>query len=306
MSAFRLLDRYAKGEDIGEFLRFYGRLGFNVLRVWPYVPTPPWKPGWDAPSVGVVREFLAVCKRAGFYVELTLLTDEDPMRIRWAAGLMHELSADPPLNLVIEIGNEPTTNNKNIQTAALGPVMDQWGRLYSSGDYEQNGEKWFGSYFTIHTPRDGEWPRKTHDLLEQREGSGPDTGTQRAIRVPIVADEPIRPDDPNAGFNAQDFYAYAAGASLFGAGATFHSESGKFAELPSADEAPCAEAFARGLRVFPADAPLGAYDRIDEHGATLRTYTVGDYMERIRPTRRSAPTPGWVPLDEFGICWRRG
>ncbi len=273
--------------------------GFKVLRVWPYVM---WRgTGWGTvPTVETIRAFLDyVCSR-GFFVELTLLTDDDPSRILEARQLVEALSVDPPANLLIEIGNEPTTH-KNIDTAALRSVLTASPFLFASGDYEDS-HRWFGRYLTAHTPRDAEWPRKAHDLLEYYGGGGPSAPSDPPHNVPCIADEPIRPDQ--AGYVETDFYAYAAVCSILGAGATFHFENGKQADVPTADEARCAVAFRRGLTAFPADAPIsGAYRRADD--ASLRSYVVGPYMVRVRPTGPEAPESGWVPLDEWGIAWRR-
>lgn len=299
VSAFRLLDHFAREENIDPFLAAYA--GFNVLRVWLYVM---WANGgwWTIPNVETIKLFLAYCAARGFYVELTLLTDDDPTRIPEAQQIVAALAQEPrPTNLLIEIGNEPQTH-KNINTPALRVACETSGFLFSSGDYE-NSDRFFGTYLTAHTPRDDEWPRKAHDLLEYWTGGGPTGPNDPAHKVPIVADEPKRPDQ--AGYIATDFYAYAAACSLLGAGATFHSERGKQAEPPTADEARCRDAFLRGLTVFPSDVPGGPYRRIDEHGDTLRTYTVGSYMVRVRPQTTTAPEPGWTALDEWGICWRR-
>jgi len=123
--------------------------------------------------------------------------------------------------------------------------------------------------------------------------------------VPIVSDEPIRPDQAT-GDREGDFLAYFATCSILGAGATFHSESGKFGRVPTDDEQRLARLALQGLDAFPADASFGAYRRIDEQGHTLRTYTVGNRaMVRIRPQTLDAPEPGWVSRDGRGILWMR-
>lgn len=296
VSAFQLLNRYAAGEDITPFLSYYSGLGFNVLRVWPYVPTPPWNPGWDVTDVDTTRRFLDLCKSYGFYVEITLLTDDSSIKRDWAKGYVQALSAPRPDNLVLEIGNEPNTN-KHIDTAALRDVCNASGLLYSSGDYDDEG-KWFGKFGTDHSGRDNEWMRKGHNLMEFYEGNGPETA-HPPYRVPWVEDEPIRPDQ--CGYNAPAYYAYAAVCSLLGAGATMHLETGKVAMLPTAQEIPCVEAFIQGLTIFPADAPLGGYSRPVEN--SLRTYVVGSYMARVSPNG-DAPS-GWRSLGPFNVAYSR-
>jgi hypothetical protein len=296
VSAFQLLDRFARGEDIQPFLTAYR--GYNVLRVWPYVPKADWgAAAWDSPSPDVVVAFLNRVARDGWYVELTLLLDDDPARVPQAAQLVEVLKAARPPNLLIEIGNEPQVH-KDIDTRKLKAALDGSGFLYASGD---GSDKAFGSYLTAHTGRDGDWPRRAHDLLEYWLGGGPDAPTDPAHKVPAIADEPIRPDQ--AGYNEGDFRAYFAACALMGAGATFHSETGKHALPPTPEEARIAAVALAALNAFPADAPLGAYRRPVEN--SLRTYQIGNYMVRVRPTTKDAPEPGWTALDSEGILWRR-
>ncbi len=306
VSAFALLDRFTKGEDLQPFLDAYR--GYNLLRVWLYVPRKEWGDrAWEPPPLATIRAFLARVARDRWYVELTLLTDDDPARLPWARQLVVDLSAanPPPPNLFLEIGNEPTTH-KQIDTGALRSVLESSPFLFSSGDYEES-DRFFGRYLTAHTPRDAEWPRKAHDLLEYFIGGGPKTPADPAHRVPIVADEPIRPDEAPGDLDAKqrDYYAYGATCALLGAGATFHAQTGKWAQLPTDEERVMAAALLAGLSAFPADARLGAYRRIDEGRGSLRTYGMGPYLVRIRPTTPEAPEPGWVARDPWGIAWSR-
>jgi hypothetical protein len=297
VSAFPLCDRFAHGEDIDPFLDAFA--GFNLLRVWDYVAWPD--TGWESNPPATWLAFLEYVGARGFHVELTLLTDDDFTRITPARRLVAALAEAKPSNLVLEIGNEPR-EHKHIDVEALWSACGASGFLFASGN-NTPGEVWFGKYLTHHPPRDSEWVRKFHDLLEFYEGGGPAASTDPAHPVPCIADEPIRPDE--AGFVASDFYQFAAGCSMMGGGSTFHFQGGKFGTLPNPAETLCAAAFLAGLDAMPADVPLGSYRRIDENGATLRTYVVGDYMLRVRPQNKVAPEAGWLPMDDAGILWRR-
>lgn len=299
VSAFQLLDRFAKGEDIGPFLKTYR--GYNVLRVWLYVPVADWgAAAWSAPDAATIRAFVARVQRDGFLVELTLLTDDDPAKLAWAQQLVPQLGG--LTGVFLEAGNEPTTH-KNINTAALIPAMQASGLPWTTGNYE-NAALMRGVYGVTHTQRDREWPRRAHDLMEFFNGGGPNAPSDPAHHIPIVADEPTKLQDVS-GDRLKDWRAYFATCSLLGAGATFHSETGKFAQLPTPDEAQLAAVALEAMDAFPADAPLGHYSRPDEGPGSLRTYIVGGYMVRIRPTTPAAPQPGWAPLDGDGITWRR-
>lgn len=295
VSAFALFDRFARGEDLGPFCRAYA--GFNVLRVWPYVPSPPWVPGWNPPPNGVIADAIRACAGFGFHVELTLLTDDDPSRLPWASRLVEYLAGQDLPGLLLEVGNEPAIH-KDIHTQALRDVLARSGFLHSSGEYIDM-TKFFGTYVVSHTERDPEWPRRAHDLFDYSETDGGPHLPGPKLKMPAVADEPIRPDQ--AGFNVQDFRAYFGACALLGAGATMHTETGKTAALPTAQELPCIAAALEGLTAFPEDAPLGRYNRPVER--SLRTYVVGRHVVRIRPTTREAPMDGWTSLDPDGILW---
>jgi hypothetical protein len=299
VTAFRLLDRFDKGEDIGPFLEAYR--GYNVLRVFGYVPVKDWgESAWDWPEPDAVVRFVQHCAARGFYVELTLLTDDDKVRVDQARWLIAKLAPQSLPSMLVEIANEPQTH-KDVNTAELRGVCSASGFLYSSGDYEDS-TRHFGHYLTAHTGRDSDWPRRAHDLMEYYGGGGPNAPSDPAHRVPVVADEPIRPDQAQ-GDRARDFLAYYGTCSLLGAGATIHTESGKLANLPTASERECIAAALAGLNAFPADAPLGPYSRPVEN--SLRTYVVGNCMVRVRPTTPNAPEPGWTPIDSGGVLWRR-
>lgn len=298
VSAFALLDRFTRGEDIQPYLDAYR--GFNLLRVWLYTDWPD--RGWNVhPTADQITAFLRYVGDRGWTVEITLLTTDDPGRLAWAKGLVPELAAPPrPTNLLLEAGNEPETH-KAIRTAELRSVLDASGFVYASGNYETSA-KAFGSYLVHHSARDAEWPRKAHDCLEFYNGGGPHTKTDPAHRVPCVLDEPGKPQDAIGGTSkADDFRAYFGTAALLGAGATWHCETCKYAQVPTAEERTLAAAALEGLNAFPADAPLGPYSRPSDQ--SLRTYIVGPYMVRVRPT--SPAVTGWTRTGASAVLWRR-
>jgi hypothetical protein len=299
VTAFPLIDHYARGESIDPFLDAFK--GFNTLRCFDYVPSPPWATPWDPAPIPVVREFLRYVADRGWRVELVMLTDNNPARVAPAQARIEALAVPREPNLIIEAGNEPPVNQ--IDTSALRQSLERAGLLHCSGDSGED-PAWYGTYLTAHTARDFDWPRRAHDLLEYYNGGGPSTPSDPARRVPCVADEPIRPDQAAAyGTHIeQDFRAYFGACALFGGGATFHAESLKFGALPNELERRCAAASLEGLNAFPPDAPFGAYRRINDN--TSRTYAVGNHAVRVRPTTLNFPEPGWTAIDADGILWR--
>ena len=268
-TAFKLARLFADGADITAFLAYFCGLGCNTVRVWPYLPLGhPMGGGWNAPTTDELIDFIRFVRGEGFYTYLTLLTDDDPARIPWAQQLVRDLIEADHDSLLLEAGNEPRIN-KSIDVHALKGVLDASEYLYTSGEYS-DGALWFGRFLDAHTPRDSEWPRKCHDLLEYYHGGGPHYPTEPALGVPCVGGEPIRADQ--AGYSADDALGYYGGVSLLGAGGILHYEGGKYGRLPTDDEAQFIESGVEGLRCFPADCWFaGPYERIDEQGATLRT-----------------------------------
>jgi len=292
VTAFALADTFCKGEDIHPFLDAYK--GFNLLRVFLYWETI----GAGIPSDNCLRSFLSATAQRGFYVELVLLTGPKPLSEAQAIT-DHVFSAfnDQP-NLLIELVNEPGVHDKVDPNQLHIP---QTSLIWTDG---QTNDQHRGLYLTPHTPRDSEWPRRAHDLLEYWTGGGPSAPTDKAWKQPAVADEPAKIEDVG-GCVPTDFRAYFGTAAILGAGATVHTETGKYGHLPTPQEIACASAALEGLNAFPEDAPLGPYRRIDEQGQSLRTYVVGNNSVRIRPTTTVHPEAGWGMLDPSGILWRR-
>lgn len=309
VTAFKLCELFRLGQDIDGFLDDY--VGFNVLRVFSYTPVKDWGPqAWEPPPLPTLLAFLDHCAARGFRVEFTLLTDDDPGRLEPAKRLVDGLAAARPTNIMLEIGNEPDTH-KAINTAALRDVCDRSGFLYASGNYE-NSAKAFGSYLNFHSRRTVDWPRRAHDAKEYHEGGGPNATSDPAHHCPCQAGEPAKAQDVNP--IPKDWRAYFGSASILGAGATFHSETGKLGQRPTELERTLASAALEGLLAFPDDAALAlrTYRRVVEPGneqggptEESRTYVVGLCMVRCQQVGTAAPEPGWRSLDSEGVLWAR-
>lgn len=277
-----------------------------MLRTFSYTPVADWKSeAWECCPVNVLLEFLAHVAARGFFVEHVLLTDGDSDRVQQARSLVASLKIAKPGNLFIEIENEPNTHKANT-ARSLKADLEASGFLFASGDYEDS-KRWFGTYGTAHTARSIDWVRRAHDFLEYYHGGGPNDPSEPACKAPWVADEPAKPEDVG-GDKARDFYAYAAACSLFCSGATFHSTSGKFCRRFTPEEKELAAAMLRGLNIFPEDAALKSYRRIDEStnkNLPGRTYEVGKFLLRCQQPGTSAPEPGWSALDALGVAFTR-
>jgi hypothetical protein len=305
VSAFKLCELFRQGRlgEIDAILADFA--GYTVLRVWDYVTWPG--TGWESPGADVWVAFLGYVRARGWRVEITLLTDDDPARIEPAIRLVGALAV-AGVEALIEIGNEPRTH-KQIRTSALVPVLETSRFLYTSGDYEDS-RNWRGRYGVAHTARTPDYARRAHDLMEYFNGGGPNDPGEPACRAPWVADEPAKLQDVPGSIEdkVRGWRAYFGACSLLGAGATFHHEGGKFGQRPTDDDRRLATAALEGLNAFPADAPLGGYQRLDEPNApeSGRTYVIGGrYMVRCQQNGTAAPEAGWRALDDAGVLWTR-
>jgi hypothetical protein len=306
VSAFPLCDMFGKGgrAAIDPFIDAYP--GANVFRVWDYVPWA--ERGWNVSPANVWIDFLGYMRVRGLLVERTALTDDDPRRIEPAIRTIEAITAAGCDNVLHEGGNEPETH-KETRTHDLIPVMQASGRPWTTGDYE-NSQYWRGTYGVYHPARTTDFARRAHDAYEYYRGGGPNSNTEPACRVPWVNDEPGKIQD--VGADRAAWIAHAAASILLGAGITFHSETGKFGDLPTADERAVFQIVRDTLALIPSDAALGPYRRIDaagegagQNGDQGRTYVVGNFMVRCQQLGTKCPEAGWAPLDDVGVLWRR-
>jgi hypothetical protein len=305
VSGFKLGNLFETGQNIKPFLDAYR--GFNVIRVWAYTD---WAgTGWARPSsVEAVKDFRQfVAEYSGHLIAYTYVTNDSAEAHDWASGFVQQLYGQTPRPRQFnEIRNEPQTHSQTISTKRCKPAFDASGAVYASGNFEHS-ENAFGGYLVAHTQRDSEWVRRCHDLMEYFEGHGPHNTAEPSHRVPCVADEPAKTQDvapPKAPLTkADDWRAYFGGCALLGAGATFHAETAKYGLPPTAEESALAAAALEGLDAFPADAPLANYSRPSDN--SLRTYVVGNYSVRIRPTSDKHPVSGFTRIGASNILWKR-
>jgi hypothetical protein len=305
VSAFQLCDRWLRGDDLTPFLSAYQ--GFNLLRVWSYVEPPNWTdPVWASPNPDEAVAFVKEMNRLGWYVEWTLKTSSQPSRNAHALDEIHAFTAAGLAGLFLEGANEPEVQNPDSTFIDCGPLktaLEASGYPYTNGCYTDGARRWWGTYLSAHTRRTDEWVRYSHDAYDYWVKPADAPPGAQAVHAPCVLDEPAKLQDVG-GDRVSDWKAYFGSAGFFAAGATFHAQTAKFAQPPTAEEAQLAACALVGLNAFPEDAPTNFdYQRIDDN--TLRTYRMGNCMCRMRPTTAQAPQPGWTMIDSAAILWRR-
>lgn len=308
-SSFLLLKKFLDGIDITTYLKEWSALGYNTARVfsqvnWNGSPGPAFFPSSYPNYNSGLISFLNLLSQHGLYCELvahTFAYDINEMRAHVARldGIIKNHK-----NVFLELANEPPVNGIDINALFSGMSFPY---PWATGQYDPTAQP-NGTYVTAHTSRDNEWPRKAKDLLEYREGGGPQAPSDPKMACPCVADEPMGGwiiNIPGRRSNVpDDFYAYAAVSQLMGAGGTYHHESGLNSNPPQGLELECAKAFITGIRMVSPTYQLGNYTRVGLSGCpisednSLRTYgmIIGNLatMVRVRPTGPYKVDDNWI------------
>jgi hypothetical protein len=302
VTGFKLAEIWRRGGDWRGFLNAYP--GYNTVWTFDYTEGPNWvDEPWESLPVDQCVRFVQDVGNVGWRVAHCLLSSSNPARRQHALDLIAAFKSAALTNLFLRGANEPEVQHDGIyiETEFMHQALEQSGYPYCNGVYKQT-DRHYGTWLETHTQRDGEWPRRSHDAMDiYHPPADAPPGNQLPHQMPIVLGEPAKYQD--VGASVQDWKAYFGSGSFFGAGVVFHSQTGKFADLPTDQEKQLASAALMGLNAFPADAPAGAYSRIDDQ--TLRTYIVGTASVRIRPTTPTHPQAGWTSLDTDHILYTR-
>ncbi len=310
MSDFKGAEVYRRGDDVRPFANAYP--GYNLHRVFAYTEGPNWTDTpWDSPTPQQCVDYVKTMNALGRYVWWVLLTSSNPARRGAALDQIAAFTAAGNLGLFLQGANEPERQHDGIkiETAFMHAALAASGYPWDNG-YQDNTSLHAGTFADLHTKRDGEWPRRSHDAMDVYTPPSDAPAGTVPLKMPIVLGEPAKLEDVG-GENAVDWKGYFGSGAFFGAGVVFHTMTGKASQLPTAAEQRMAAAALQAMQAFPADATLGAYSRIDGDG--LRTYKKtkdGDYggkdcMTRIRPAHPTAPEPGWTSLESDHVLYTR-
>ncbi len=272
---FLLLERQMNGEDITPQIDWMVGKGVNVARV--FVAGVPWpghdwlyeRPAWRR-NLSILRETLWA---SGIRLEATVCTDRGDEVRRWTP-ILQDVYDTMSLFDFVEWINEPWVQGDGLTWASINrrDVLSAYGLQPPFGD---TGVVRMLDYGTVHLPRDlDHYPRNSKDLKELQISNG----------RPWVSDEPLGIadyDKEGAGARTTNRMAVAGHfgiASLFGGGATIHSQCGLEGRRPSASE-PITEALAQTIsdiwQFIPTDAPTGDYSAPHVWNWPL-TWTPGD------------------------------
>lgn len=265
---FLLFYRDLCGVDLTPFFDERIGLGANVLRVFSMVGWDECQPRFypqDFPDYYPrLRAFADRAADRGVRLEIVVFADAQIVMPDAQARQEHLRRCLEALgdcwNVFIEIANEPFKNLPGGDQEAIDLAMNSSTTLpMATGEYSSWPPAPTCDYGTTHCDRSDDWPRKCKDLMDRCDESD-DT--------PWIGDEPMgaaEVSEPGRRDADPDNHAwYAAGAQMFGPGATFHCEDGIHTRTPiGPQQTACAKAFFEALDWMPADALIWPYQRGD-------------------------------------------
>jgi len=263
---FNLFSRFLDGQDITPILRQRADAGFNLLRVWTdfdvcadakcpeHQPIGRLIPAAHPDYYKRLPDFLDLCARNGFYVELTAFTgrtDSDEGKIEHWDRLVAAVTSAP--NVLLELINEHNVHHKSLPYDRLrrppAPTLASHGSGGAGG--EPKLPIW--NYVTYHPGFGTDWMRKA---IEE--------GIQVADRfnVPVLLNETTRFPDHDKSLEHVHDVARACALAL--AGCAFHSVAGKNSRLWEGHELALAREWARGARSVSLECQRGELRKSDD------------------------------------------
>jgi len=274
-SAFTLLGKYIRGDDLTSFFSAMRGLKVNTLRVLSRVSWGvPLNPATVPNYLEKLRAFLALLESEGFRAELVGLADcavagfelpRGPQQTAYVNSLLSVLAEHPYIHF-FELGNEYSVAVNGWSPADFTarpnfPVLMSRGS--GGGEVEPPNPPW--DYITYHSGRDAEWPRKQgKQACEYSWGCGTRPAGWENVYVPAVDDETMGAASEMKSQRSNvplDFYNAHGLSSLFVAGSTLHGDALRDANVPTGRELECYEAAAQAWADVPLDAPQGMYTR---------------------------------------------
>lgn len=320
-------------------------IGVNGFRVFVMKDTRrrgggfPWAPFTpDDYNDTQLDAFLTEVETAGFYVQIVALCDTDP-QTGWD-GLPSMSARQTHLDRIaavceghtktfVENCNEPYVNGFTAdQLNSLTCASAVWICKGSGTAPYPYVPVWH--YGTEHTPRDGEWERKSKDLIEYQEigGEGDHGDNFEPYGVPFIGNEPMGIDEAaniavalngsQRSNEPQKFADYFALADLLGSGATIHAQClGLQNTVPDGnwpDTEACCDAIRQVWADLSPDETVGAYTAghistcplYHDLSAALKIYgRINGNSAVCVVVRKSAgyynqPQNGWRVVGEYG------
>lgn len=271
-SSFRLYDLWLRerATAIG-LMEHYAGFGFNQVRVflmcdwmWKFNPAAFGDAFYDG-----LMPFQEDLAGHGLGAELTVFVDarnvmpdlnqqiahwrKTAARVRGSSQLERTNENDQAINTIADMAFQPPPPgviwSRGSNGADAPPVGCSWNLNPDGSIAGGRIDLPQGSYIVQHPSRPADWPRRVgHNTQDWTD----------VTHTPGTTNETCRPDQ-GRGPIPSDFFDAAANAALLCAGATFHSDSGKFSRQFTPQEAACARAWVEGAKAVPLGYRTGRY-----------------------------------------------
>ncbi len=306
-SAFMLLARYLKGEDIEPTLDWWAARGATALRVFASIGHPAfWEPrGWllTPKTMGLyagMRRVTEMAAARGLWLRWTLIADMPytmPTQREQERHVAHCAEVLSGLPVIVELANEPTMNGyrddwPSVLAGLAGlavsydlPVL-ALGAEHGSSGHLPTADRPPATLVTFHAERRTSesgwaWVRRLSEYGVVLDG-----------KRPVLSGEPINAGDQGAPGDFQPdpaiWFAYGALSRVVpshGYAPCFHFDDGLWALVPTGATLACWQAFVAGCDAVPMDARFGPW--VNGHWAESpwRGYDQTDPPSDDRPSR---------------------
>lgn len=255
--------RFCDGEDITPDLKWFRKMGINIVRIFGPLPWVELGGRYDYSNFNFVKldQFLSLLSDYGIRVNFCVAPGEPSSLLQAYANEFYDV-ASFHWNIVTELVNEPTHGLKP------DPIRDfrnvnRRGVLSAYGYYPEDSNPSLPpvlDFATMHTSRDSQWHRKARDCQ----------WWQGQIGRPVIDDEPAKIAEPyfsgagvkNKPETPQEAAWHFGVAHLWTPGGTVHTQHGRNGLVPAVDTLThTAIEFVRDnvWKKFPADVQRGDY-----------------------------------------------
>lgn len=228
--------RFCDGEDITPDLKWFRKMGINIVRIFGPLPWVELNGRYSYQSFDFVKldAFFALCAKYGIRVNFCVAPGEPSVHLKPYANQFYEVAANH-WNVLTELVNEPTHGLKP------DPIKDfqgvnRRGVLAAYGYYPEDSNPGLPpvlDFATMHTARDSQWHRKARDCQWWQNQCG----------KPVIDDEPAKIAEPyfsgagvkNSPETPQEAAWHFGVAHLWTAGGTVHTQHGRNGLVPALD-----------------------------------------------------------------------
>ncbi len=327
VSCFLLYLRFKRGEDITPTLKDIRANGFNCVRLFGLLPSPPWDlPDYSRPEHFdwvAFDLFLSLMELFGIWVNFSIA--HQPGNWKDFHGRLLEMARTHWCLTFLEHVNEPDVQSKPDPIRDFLPYNpnDKWVPPTAYGYYEELLDKYpetmpkTARFGTVHTPRDSSWYRRFRIAQEGQDEMNKPWWNQEHAKITEQNFHYVGgKNDPQT--TPRETAWYAGGCYLWCSAYTYHCEEGKWGRFPKPGQLQYEVMENVRDTVFKkidASWQVGKYngshmssspvDDVDYQGSPVWTYSSYHPEQNKALSIRFGPVPlkainGWRIVDAWG------